>query len=88
MIDYCQDFLLNSKNEYNANGLAIVKVDKSKFDQRNRERTEAIMEAKEKEALSKFKYKKSGFRKRKANENIPETIPRAKKPRVEHGEQE
>ena len=34
--------------------------------------------------MSRFKYKKSGRRKRKDNENIPETSPRAKKPRMEH----
>ena len=61
------DILLNSKNEYNANCLARVKVDETKYDQRNRERIEAIEEAREKEAWKKFKYKKSGFRKRKEN---------------------
>ena len=48
-----------------------------------RERIEAIEEAREKEAWTKFNYKKSGFRKRKENGNIPEVIQRAKKPRID-----
>ena len=66
-----------------------MKVDGTKYDQKNREGMEAIEEAREKEAWKKFKYKKSGFRKRKENENIPEVNQRAKKPdpgaRTPHG---
>ena len=36
MIHYSPDILLNSKNEYNSNCLARVKVDETKYDQRNR----------------------------------------------------
>ena len=86
MIHYSKDILLNSKNEYNANCLARVKVDESKYEQKNRERMEAIEEAKEKEAWSKFKNKKAGFRKRKDKEDIPDEIPKAKKPRMEQVE--
>jgi hypothetical protein len=58
-----------------------VKVDESMT--RETEKIEAIGEAREKEAWTKFNYKKSGFRKRKENENIPEVIQRAKKPRLD-----
>ena len=79
MIHYSPDILLNSKNEYNANCLAKVRVDETKYDQ-NRERLEAIEEAK---AWTKFKYKKPGFGERKENESIPEVNPRATKPRMD-----
>ena len=64
------------------NCLARVKVDESMNDQKNRERMEA-MEAKEKEAWSRFKNKNAGFRKRKDNDDTLETVPKAKKPRME-----
>ena len=34
MISYSQDIILNSKNEYNANCLARVKVDESRYEQK------------------------------------------------------
>ena len=82
MIHYSPDILLNSKNEYNANCLARVKVDESRYEQKNRERMEALEEAKEKEAWSTFKNRKAGFRKRKEKDDTPE-VPKAKKPRIE-----
>jgi hypothetical protein len=82
MIHYSQDILLNSKNEYNANCLARVKVDESKYEQKSRERLEASEEAKEKEAWANFKNMKAGFRKRKEKDDTPD-VPRAKKPRIE-----
>ena len=58
-------------------------MEESKFDQNNRERIDATEEAKEKETWSKFKNKKAGFRRRKDKDDPPETIPKAKKPRIE-----
>jgi hypothetical protein len=82
MIHYSQDILLNSKNKYNANCLARVKVDESKYEQKSRERLEATEEAKEKEAWANFKNMKAGFRKRKEKDDTPD-VPRAKKPRID-----
>ena len=82
MIHYSKDILLNSKNEYNTNCLARVKVDESRYEQKNRERMEALEEAKEKEAWAKFKDMKAGFRKRKDKDDTIK-IPKAKKPRLE-----
>ena len=67
MIQYSPEILLN------ANCLARVKEDESRYDQKNRERMEALEEAKEKEAWLKFKNRKAGFRKRKEKDDTPET---------------
>ena len=57
-------------------------MDESRYEQKNRERMEALEEAKEKEAWSEFKDMKAGFRKRKEKDDTPE-LPRAIKPRIE-----
>ena len=59
-----KDELLNSKNEYNANCLARVVVEESKFEKKKREKLEEISEAKEKKAWEDFRNKHAGFRKR------------------------
>ena len=87
MIHYSQDFLLNSKNEYNANCLTRLRVDETKFEQKTREKLEAMKEAKEKEAWRLFKSKNAGFRKRKKKDDAPEDIT-SKRPRLSAGDQE
>ena len=87
MIHYSKDILLNSKNEYNSNCLTRLTIDE-KFEKKTRERLEAMVEAKEKEAWEQFKNRKrkEGFLKRK-KEEIPEST-RSKKPRWSTGDQE
>ena len=86
MIHYSQDILLNSKNEYNANCLTRLRVDETKFEQKTREKLEAMEEAKEKEAWKNFKNKNAGFRKRKKKDDTPE-VNRSKRPRLSAGDQ-
>ena len=69
-IHYSPDELLNSKNEYNANCIARVCVDETKFEKKKREKMESIEESRDKKAWEEFKDKHAGNRKRK-NETIP-----------------
>jgi hypothetical protein len=89
MIHYSKDILLNSKNEYNSNCLTRLTIDENKFEKKPRERLEAMVEAKKKEAWEQFKNRKrkEGFLKRKKEEEIPEST-RSKKPRWSTGDQE
>ena len=73
LIHLSKDELLNSKNEYNSNGLARVKVEEDVYERKKRERKEEEDSWKEKKAWNDFKWSR-GAGKRKQEQVLPDRL--------------